>query len=132
MYLHLKFGLSPQNTAVSFSWGGWGYSVLFKEPMGFQLTLLGKKFYAKAKEFNYIFNHSSVEFALFLGSVYGTTLKNVCAHLEEGYKHSMVHGECLFGPYCTNSFAFVLTVNGIDFNKSGLKLKKIVEVCFII
>ena len=128
MFLHLKYGISPITAPVAFGWGGWSFSFLFKDSLGYEFTLLSKRLYEKAKEQNYTFNHSAVELSLFLGSLYGTTLRISIAHLEEGYKYGMLNGECLFGPYCTYSWGFVLTANGIEYSKSIVKLRKIIEV----
>jgi predicted ATPase len=121
VHLYLTNGLTD-NAPAGFSIASWIYSFFFKDPKGYQFSLLTEKLMLKNKT-NPPYNIAYVELALGFSNIFGGTLKSALFHYDESAKFSLSHGEFIFGAYAMNHYGITNVINGFHLPTLLTKVK---------
>jgi hypothetical protein len=126
IHLVLIHGLTD-NIPISISVGGWYLSSFFKDPKGFNWTLLTENLTKKSRV-SFPYNNSLFEFGISTGYQFGGTVKEMLFHMEEAIKWGISYSEFIFGTYSVGHYTMIQCINGNHLPSVLRKVKKYHEV----
>jgi hypothetical protein len=129
LHLCLIYGFT-ENIPCTISIGAWYLSSFFKDPKGYDWTLLAEKLSQKSKGF-FPYNNSFVECCISTNYQFGGTVKGMMFHMEEAIKWGISNSEFIYGSYAICHYTSIVSINGIHIPSTLKKVKKHHDVSLI-